>query len=106
MNAALKDMILDTLRQLPAPDGGADIVSRGMVSDIFVADGKAFFSLTVPASEAERFEPMRQEIERRVAALEGVSSAMVALTAERSAGGAQPAPVSYTHLTLPTTPYV
>jgi len=92
VNAALKDMILDTLRQLPAPDGGADIVSRGMVSDIFVADGKAFFSLTVPASEAERFEPMRQEIERRVSALEGVSSAMVALTAERSAGGAQPAP--------------
>ena len=61
MNAALNDMILDMLRRLPAPDGGADIVSRGMVSDIFLADGKAFFSLTVPASEAERFPALARE---------------------------------------------
>ncbi len=91
MTDALKDRILDTLRRLPAPDGGADVVSRNMVSDIFIADGKAFFSLTVPAAEAERFEPLRQEIERQVAALDGIASAMVAMTAER-APGAAPAP--------------
>ncbi|WP_062227311.1 Mrp/NBP35 family ATP-binding protein [Aureimonas frigidaquae] len=91
MTDALKDRILDTLRRLPAPDGGADVVSRNMVSDIFIADGKAFFSLTVPAAEAERFEPLRQEIERQVAALDGIGSAMVAMTAER-APGAAPAP--------------
>ncbi len=64
------------LRALPAP-GGGDVVSRGMVSDIFVADGKAFFSISVPAAEAERFEGLRREAERRAAELPGLSSAMV-----------------------------
>ncbi|WP_062231159.1 Mrp/NBP35 family ATP-binding protein [Aureimonas sp. N4] len=94
MSDALKTRILDVLRSLPAPDGGADVVSRDMVSDIFVADRKAFFSLSVAASDAERFEGFRQEAERRVAEVEGIDTAMVALTAERKGGGmaARPAP--------------
>ncbi|WP_156417834.1 iron-sulfur cluster assembly protein, partial [Aureimonas sp. AU4] len=87
MNQDLKSRILDVLREIPAPDGGADVVSRGMVSEIFVADGKAFFSLSVPASAAERFESFRRVAEERVAALEGIASAMVALTAERQGPG-------------------
>ncbi|NDW07088.1 Mrp/NBP35 family ATP-binding protein [Jiella pacifica] len=87
-----KTRILDLLRQMTPPDGGADVVSRGLVSDIFIADGKAFFSLTVPAAEAQRFEPFCRAIEAAVGKIESVSKAMVALTAEKAAG--TPAPRS------------
>ncbi|WP_427023754.1 P-loop NTPase [Aureimonas ureilytica] len=94
MSDTLKSAILDVLRSIPTPDGGGDVVSRDMVSDIFVADRKAFFSLSVAASEAERFEGFRKEAERRVAEIEGIDTAMVALTAERKGAGmaARPAP--------------
>ncbi|WP_102958794.1 Mrp/NBP35 family ATP-binding protein [Mangrovicella endophytica] len=92
MSDALKQQVRDALARLPTPDGGGDVVSRGMVSDIFIADRKAFFSLQVPASEAERFEPFRQQAEKAVASLPGIASAMVALTAERAAGSAPRAP--------------
>ncbi|WP_279479981.1 Mrp/NBP35 family ATP-binding protein [Aureimonas sp. SK2] len=91
MSEDIKARILEMLRELPAP-GGGDVVSRGMVSDVFVADGKAFFSLSVPAAEAERFEGLRQEAERRAAAVPGLTSAMVALTAERRGGGMEARP--------------
>lgn len=86
MTSELQQQILDTLRAMPVPDGREDVVARGMVSDIFIADGKAFFSLSVPANDAELFEAFRREVEKRVVALAGISSAMVALTAERAAG--------------------
>ena len=80
------------LKALPAPDGEGDVVSRGMVSDIFIADGKAFFSLSVPAAAAQAFEPFCRTIEGEVAAIEGIDSALVALTAEKTAGSPTPTP--------------
>ncbi|RIY02131.1 MRP family ATP-binding protein [Aureimonas flava] len=91
MSEDQKSRILGMLRELPAP-GGGDVVSRKMVSDIFVADGRAFFSISVPAAEAERFEGLRREAERRAAEVPGLSSAMVALTAERRGGGVDASP--------------
>ena len=94
----IQSQIQDILRAMEAPDKAGDVVSRGLCSDIFIADGKAFFSLTVPADKAQIFEPFRQEAERRVEAIEGVSKAMVALTAEKQAGvpsrAPQPAPAT------------
>ncbi|MEF2071783.1 iron-sulfur cluster carrier protein ApbC [Consotaella aegiceratis] len=84
------DQILKTLQTMEAPDGAGDVVSRGMVSEIFVADGKAFFSLTVPAAAADLFEPFCRQAERRIAELDGITSAIVALTAERAAGDPPP----------------
>ena len=85
----LKARIQDILRQMTPPDGGTDVVTRQLVSDIFIADGKAFFSLTVPAEGAERFEPFCRAIEVEVQKLEGVTKAMVALTAEKTGAAAQ-----------------
>ncbi|TFF23369.1 iron-sulfur cluster carrier protein ApbC [Jiella endophytica] len=82
----MKARILGILRQMTPPDGGPDVVTRSLVSDIFIADGKAFFSLTVPAAAAERFEPFCRQIEAEVVKLDGISKAMVALTAEKTAG--------------------
>ncbi|MEN3791508.1 Mrp/NBP35 family ATP-binding protein [Fulvimarina sp. MAC3] len=91
----LKTTIKAILGDMKAPDGGADVVSRGMVSDIFIADGKAFFSLTVPAKDADAFEPFRKAAESHIEKLDGITKAMVALTAEKQAGeaAAKPAPV-------------
>ncbi|MEZ5811964.1 MAG: iron-sulfur cluster carrier protein ApbC [Rhizobiaceae bacterium] len=80
-----KDQVLETLKAIELSDGG-DIVARGMVSDIFIADGKVFFSITVPADKAEALEPLREAAETAVSAIAGVKGAVVALTAEKRAG--------------------
>jgi ATP-binding protein involved in chromosome partitioning len=91
-----KQQILDALSSvtMPLDDGkGRDIVSLGMVSDPFMTQGdvgaKVMFSLTVPAEHAQALESVREQAEAAVAALDGVASTMVALTAERKAN--QPA---------------
>ncbi|SJZ82889.1 iron-sulfur cluster carrier protein ApbC [Consotaella salsifontis] len=94
MSDTVRQSILDILRQMNPPDGKGDVVSRGMVSEIFVADGKAFFSLTVPAGQAAAFEPFCRAVEERVRTVEGVRSAVVALTGEREAGQAGATPPS------------
>ncbi|MCR9121478.1 MAG: Mrp/NBP35 family ATP-binding protein [Phyllobacteriaceae bacterium] len=89
--APSQDLVTDTLRKITLPDG-RDLVSAGMVSDIFIADGKVFFSLTCAAADAERLEPVRKAAQAAVTALPGVSSAMVALTAEKKGGANGSAP--------------
>ncbi len=87
-----KEAVIEKLRTIPGPDGGGDIVSMGLVSDIFIADGKAFFSITVPAARARELEPLRETAERAVKSIPGIVGAMVALTAEKKGGGMERAP--------------
>lgn len=82
--------VLEALKTVAAPEGG-DIVARGLVSGIFIAAGKVFFSVSVPAERARELEPLRLQAEKAVAALPGVVSAVAALTAEKKAAQA-PAP--------------
>ncbi|HEY9056577.1 MAG TPA: Mrp/NBP35 family ATP-binding protein [Aurantimonas sp.] len=93
--AISKDSILEQLKRVKGPDLSGNIVDLGLVSDIFLADGKAFFSLTVPADRAEELEPLRAAAEKAAMNAEGVEKAVVALTAERSGASApavRPAP--------------
>lgn len=85
-SAPTKDQILDALRNIKAPEQNINIVDQGIVSEIFIADGKVMFSLAVPANEAKNFEPFRAKIEGFVSQMNGVKSAMVALTADKKAG--------------------
>jgi ATP-binding protein involved in chromosome partitioning len=87
-----KDSIIEALRRVKSPDLKSDIVTQELVSDIYVADGKVIFSITVPAEQAQQLEPLRQAAEKVVADIPGVQSAMVALTAERKPGSASPPP--------------
>ncbi len=87
-----KETVIEKLRTIPGPDGSGDIVSLGLVSDIFIADGKAFFSITVPAARARELEPLRETAERAVKSITGIVGAMVALTAEKKGGGMERAP--------------
>ncbi len=83
-----KESVRAALARIALPDGRS-LDAPGIVSDIFIADGKVFFSLVCDANEAQRFEPVRAAAEAAVARLPGVAKAMVALTAERRPGQAQ-----------------
>lgn len=91
--------VLERLRTIRGPDMEGNIVDMGLVSDVFISDGKAYFSITVPADRAKELEPLRLAAERVVKEMPGMSGAFAALTADKKAGTAgqpvarpQPAP--------------
>jgi ATP-binding protein involved in chromosome partitioning len=90
--AITKETVLEALKSVKGPDFEGDLVSLGLVSDIFIADSKVFFSITVPAARAQELEPLRAAAERVVKAMPGVAGAIVALTAEKKGGGMEAAP--------------
>jgi len=85
------DQIRESLKGIKGPDG-ANLLTSGKLSDIVVTGGKVFFSLSVEASAAPAWEPVRKSAEEAVRALPGVASVLVALTAERSGGSAPTSP--------------
>ena len=87
-----KEAVIERLRTVQGPDFTGTIVDLGLVSEIFIADGKVFFSITVPAARAQELEPLRAAAERAVKAIPGVAGAVVALTAEKKGGGMENAP--------------
>ncbi|HEY0123180.1 MAG TPA: Mrp/NBP35 family ATP-binding protein [Rhizobium sp.] len=94
MAGITKEQVLDTLKTVRGPDLEHNIVELGMVSDVFISDGKVYFSITVPAERAKDLEPMRLAAERVIKEMPGVKGALVALTADKKAGApaARPAP--------------
>jgi len=98
-----KEAVIERLKTVNGPDFTGNIVDLGLVSDIFIADGKVFFSITVPAARAQEMEPLRAAAERVVKAIPGVAGAMVALTAEKKGGGME-APVQPRPAQRPSTP--
>jgi ATP-binding protein involved in chromosome partitioning len=84
--ADLKRDVLEVLGKISGPDGAA-LPASGKLSEIVAADGKVFFSITVDASQVNAWESARAAAEKAVRAIPGVQSVMIALTAERAAGG-------------------
>ena len=84
-----KEQVLERLRSVRGPEGEGDVVSLGLVSDIFITGGKVMFSITVPAELAQGMEPLRQAAEAAVRSIPGVEGAMVVLTAEKKGGASQ-----------------
>ncbi|MFF2320687.1 Mrp/NBP35 family ATP-binding protein [Agrobacterium sp. NPDC058088] len=87
-----KNQVEKALETVIYPGSGKNIVALGMVSEIFIADAKAYFSITVPADKASEMEPLRIAAERAAKSVEGIAGAVVALTADRKPGQQQPAP--------------
>jgi ATP-binding protein involved in chromosome partitioning len=87
-----KEAVIEKLKTIHGPDFTGNIVDLGLVSDIFIADSKVFFSITVPAARAQELEPLRAAAERAVKGIPGVQGAVVALTAEKKGGGMEAAP--------------
>lgn len=86
-----QQQVLDSLARIKSPRGVA-LTNANVLSAISAADGKVFFSINVDAAEARAWESVRAEAEAAVRAIPGVTTVMVALTAERKAGAAQPPP--------------
>jgi ATP-binding protein involved in chromosome partitioning len=87
-----QQQVLDSLAKVASPRGVA-LTSAGVLSAISVSDGKVFFSINVDAAEARAWESVRAQAEAAVRGIPGVTTAMIALTAERKAGpAAAPAP--------------
>ena len=87
-----KEEVLAKLKSVKGPDLEGNIVDLGLVSEIFIADGKVYFSLTVPAARAQELEPLREAAERATKTVPGVQGAMVALTASKEPGSTPPPP--------------
>jgi ATP-binding protein involved in chromosome partitioning len=88
--ALSKDDVLAALGKISSPDG-VPLPATGKLSEIIVADGKVFFSITVDSAAVQQWESVRERAQQAIRALSGVQSVMAALTAER-AGGAAPRP--------------
>lgn len=87
-----KSQVEKALEAVIYPGSGKSIIALGMVSEIFIADAKAYFSITVPADKAAEMEPLRLAAEQAAKSVEGIVGAVVALTADRKPGQQQPAP--------------
>jgi len=88
---ATKEQVLASLEAVPSPEG-TPLPKTGTLSEVVASDGKVFFSITVDAAEVKAWESVRKRAEEAVRALPGVTTAMVALTAERKAGAASAPP--------------
>src|SRR5580693_9314696 len=88
-----KDDVLAALGKVPAPDG-TPLPATHKLSDIVVADGKVFFSITVDAGAIKQWETVREQAETAIRAVPGVKSVMVALTAERTGAPSSSSPAS------------
>jgi ATP-binding protein involved in chromosome partitioning len=81
--------VREALSAVKSPRGTA-LADAGVLSEIVVNDGKVFFSINVDAAEAKAWEEVRARADAVVRALPGVTSSMIALTAERKSGSAPP----------------
>jgi ATP-binding protein involved in chromosome partitioning len=86
--ASIKDDVLAALGKVATP-AGKPLTETGTLSDIVATDGKVFFSITVDAADVKAWDSVRAQAEAATRAVPGVTSVLVALTAER-AGGAAP----------------
>ena len=92
MAQADKKQIEQALEQVIYPGSDKNIVALGMVSEIFLSDSKAYFSLTVPADRAKELEPLRLAAEKATLGVPGVKAAVVALTANSRPSNASNTP--------------
>jgi len=86
-----QQQVLDSLAGVISPRGIA-LTDANVLSEIAVTDGKVFFSINVDAAEARAWESVRAQAEAAVRAIPGVTTAMIALTAERKPARAAPPP--------------
>jgi len=86
-----KQQVLQGLARVMSPRN-VPLVDAGVLSDVVVNDGKVMLSINVDAAEVRQWEQVRAQADSAVRALPGVTSALIALTAERRVGAAPAAP--------------
>ncbi|MGR7994819.1 Mrp/NBP35 family ATP-binding protein [Xanthobacter sp. ZOL 2024] len=89
--AVSEDQVREALSQVRTPDGVA-LSKSPALSGVVVTSGKVYLSINVEPAQARAWESVRIAAEKAVAALPGVASALVALTAEKAMGASTGAP--------------
>jgi ATP-binding protein involved in chromosome partitioning len=84
MTAITKELVLAELKRIAAPNGRGNLVSAGLVSEIAITEGQVMFALNADPQHLKAMEQMQAFVQKAVAALPGVTKAIVALTAERA----------------------
>jgi len=79
-----KNAVLAALDRVMMPDGKTSLARSGALSEIVLHQGKAYFSISVPASAVTASEPLRKAAEAAARSVEGIASALVTLTAEKA----------------------
>ncbi|MEM1286839.1 MAG: Mrp/NBP35 family ATP-binding protein [Pseudomonadota bacterium] len=77
-----EELIQDALSDVVDPLSGKPISDTGFLSTPKGADGRFFLTLSVPVEHKDLYAEVRQEVERRVKAVEGVTAAFVVLTSD------------------------
>ena len=90
MSEALTAAIRAALTNVLDPTTGVDVVSSGMIEGISARDGMVQFTLAVPRERARGMEPVRAACEKAAAAVPGVVSVTVVLTAHREVAAPTP----------------
>jgi len=76
-----REMVLATLKTINDPVSGKDIHAAGVIRALNVENGSVRFVMEINPSQAKLYEPIRQEAEELVRALEGCDTVSVVLTA-------------------------
>ncbi len=83
MADTLEARVMAALAAVRDPATGKDVVGAGMVEGLAARDGMVQFAIKVPRERAREAEPLRAAAEKAAAAVPGVLSATVVLTAHR-----------------------
>ncbi|MDA8248607.1 MAG: Mrp/NBP35 family ATP-binding protein [Rhodospirillales bacterium] len=89
------ETLREALRDIADPASGRDIVAAGLVEGIELRGGLVHVSLLTDRQHAAAMEPVRREVERRLARQPGVKNATAVLTAHKPA--AAPPPPAHGH---------
>jgi ATP-binding protein involved in chromosome partitioning len=84
--------ILAALDVVADPRSGRGLTTAGLVRGLAIRSGRAAFMLEVPAADIALYAPVRDAAERAMAAVPGVATAQVVLTAETAGPPLQVAP--------------
>jgi ATP-binding protein involved in chromosome partitioning len=88
-----REAVLAALGPVIGPDGQS-LVSGGRLSEIVTQGGRVYFFIAIDPADAGRWEAVRQAAQSAVAAIAGVTSAVVSLNSEKD--GARPSGPSIT----------
>ena len=86
MSRVTREQVLEELKKVKGPDFNSNIVALQLVSDIFIADDKVFFSICVPMDRMQELEPLRLAAEKVVSLIANVTSVSATLVPQKLRG--------------------
>jgi ATP-binding protein involved in chromosome partitioning len=76
--------VLNVLQSVAGPDGKTPLPESGFIAGLSIRDGKVYLSLSVEPAQAASLESMRLAAEKALRGLQGVTTALVSLTAQKA----------------------